>query len=76
MTVLETTIAKIQHMPEALVQEVNDFVDFLLTRSDPARWQKWQQFSEAAALAEAGLSDYLSNLQEYEERLARGEVKW
>ena len=76
MTVHEMTIAKIQQMPEALVQEVHDFADFLLTRSDHARWQMWQQFSESVALAESDLPDYLPNLEEYEERLARGEVKW
>jgi hypothetical protein len=76
MTVYEMTIAKIQQMPESLIQEVHDFVDLLLTRSDRARWQMWQQFSESLALAEADLPDYLPNLQEYEERLARGEVQW
>ena len=76
MTVYEMTIAKIQRMPESLVQEVHDFVDFLMTRSDRARWQMWQQFSESLELAEADMPDYLSNLEAYEEQLARGEVKW
>jgi hypothetical protein len=76
MTVYEMTVAKIERLPEALVEEVYDFVEFLLTRSDPARWQQWQRYSEAVTLAETGLSDYLPQLQEYEEQLARGEVKW
>lgn len=76
MTVYEATIAKIQQMPEPLVQEVQDYVDFLLTRSDSARWQAVQHLSEAMSLTESDLSDYLPNLEDYEERLARGEVKW
>jgi hypothetical protein len=76
MTVYEMTIAKIQRVLESVVQEVHDFVDILLTRSDPARWQKWQQFSESVVRAEADMPDYLPNLQEYEEQLARSEAKW
>lgn len=76
MTVYEATIAKIQQMPEPLVQEVQDYVDFLLTRNDSTRWQAVQQLSEAMTLTESDLLDYLPNLEDYEERLARGEVKW
>ncbi len=32
--------------------------------------------AEAMKNAEAGLSDYLSNLEDYENRLANGEIKW
>ena len=76
MTVYEATIAKIQQMPEPLVQEVQDYVDFLLTRNDSARWQAVQHLSEAMTLTESDLSDYLPNLEDYEERLARGAMKW
>ena len=76
MTAYETTIAKLQLMPEPLVREVNDYVDFLLTRSDSARWQAVQHLSEARTLTESDLSDYLANLEDYEDKLARGEVKW
>jgi hypothetical protein len=30
----------------------------------------------AIEIAESDFSDYLSNLEEYENRLARGEIKW
>ncbi len=76
MTVYDTTIAKIRQLPESLIQEVSDFVDFLLLRQDSIRWQLWNQFAEALALSEAGFSDYLSNLEDYENRLARGEIQW
>ena len=76
MTVQEDTISKIQRLPEPLVLEVRNFVEFLLLRDDAARWQAWQQFTETQSLAESDMPDYLSNLEDYEERLARGEIKW
>lgn len=69
MSVYDKTISKIRQLPEPLIQEVNDFIDFLLMKSDSTR-------AEASELAESDFSDYLSNLEEYEERLARGEIKW
>ncbi len=56
-------VVKLRKLPKPLVHEVNDFVDFLLARHD-------------AMLAESDFSDYLPNLEDYEERLARGEIKW
>lgn len=69
MSVYDKTISKIRQLPEPLVQEVNNFIDFLLMKSDSTR-------AEALELAESDFSDYLLNLEEYEERLARGEIKW
>lgn len=76
MTAHDVTIAKVRQLPEPLVQEVNDFVDFLLVKRDSARWQLWTQFNEALEVAESGLSDYLANLEAYENCLARGEIQW
>ncbi len=76
MTVYDATMTKIRQLPEPLVEEVNDFVDFLLLRQDSARWQLWNQFTETLDLTEAGFSDYLPNLEDYEDRLARGEIQW
>ena len=72
----DITIAKIQHLPESLVQEVSDFIDFLLVKHDKARWQLWTHFAEASKIAESDSADYLSNLEDYENRLARGEIQW
>ena len=55
MSIHEATIAKIQQLPEPLVQEVYDFAEFLLLRSDQGRWHAWQDFHEAAELGAAGL---------------------
>ena len=76
MTVHDITMAKIRQLPESLVQEVNDFVDFLLMRRDSIRWQLWRQFAEALEIAESDFPDYLLNLEDYENRLARGGIRW
>ena len=76
MTAHDMTIAKIQQLPESLAQEVSDFIDFLLMKHDRERWQLWVHFSEALEMAESEFADYLSNLEDYEERLARGEIRW
>lgn len=76
MSVYDETISKIRQLPEPLVQEVNDFVDFLLIKRNSDRAELWTQITEALKIAESDFSDYLENLEEYEERLARGEIQW
>ena len=76
MTVHDETIAKIQQLPEPLVREVSDFVDFLLMKNNKERRQLWMRLAGASEMAESDFADYLSNLQDYEDRLARGELRW
>ena len=76
MTIYENTIAKIQQLPEPLLQEVSDFIDFLLVKHNQTRWELWTHFHEALNLADSDFSDYLQNLETYEERLARGDIRW
>lgn len=76
MSVYDETISKIRQLPEPLAQEVNDFVDFLLIKSDSTRLALWTQFTESITIAESDFSEYLKNLEEYEERLALGEIQW
>jgi hypothetical protein len=76
MTVYERTVAKMQQLPEPLLQEVSNFVDFLLVRQDQTQWELWNHFREALDLAESDFSDYLPNLETYEEDLARGDIRW
>ena len=71
---LAETIHKIQQLPEPLIKEVNDFIDFIFVKQDNKRWQQWNHFNEALDLSESYFSDYLTNLESYEERLARGEI--
>lgn len=76
MTVYDLTIEKTHQLPEPMVQEVSDFVDFLLVKRDNARWQWWTHFSESMEVSESDFTDYLPNLEDYEDRLARGEIIW
>jgi len=76
MGLRETAMMKIRELPDALVEEVNDFVDFLLTRRGSRRWNLWREFAESVRPIESDFGDYLGNLQDYENRLARGEIRW
>ncbi len=76
MSTKELVVEKIQHLPDSFAEELNDFVDFLVIRQDRTRWQLWQQFAESSQIAESDFSDYLINLEQYENRLAQGEIKW
>lgn len=80
----DETIAKIRQLPDFLVQEVNDFVDFLLIKHRNSSGSETlcrsaassTQFAESLEIAESDFSSYLSNLEDYEELLARGEIQW
>ena len=76
MSIYDATIARIQQLPEPLVQRVQDYVDLLLKRDESGGWRAAKHLSEAVGLTESDVSDYPGNLEDYEERLARGEVKW
>ena len=76
MTIHEQSMSKIQQLPESLAQEVSDFIDFLLVKQDQTRWELWTHFNETLALADADFTDYLQNLEAYEERLADGGIRW
>jgi hypothetical protein len=76
MNLQNKTIAQIRQMPDDLIQEVSDFIDFLVMKHEGNNWESWLQFSESLNIAESDFSDYLSNLEDYEERLANREIKW
>lgn len=76
MSIKDAIMDKIQQLPDSFAEEVSDFIDFLLMKRDSTRWQLWQQFADSLEIAESDFSDYLSNLEDYEDRLAHGEVKW
>jgi hypothetical protein len=76
MFVHESAIIKLKQLPEPLAQEVSDFIDFLLMKRNKARWELLGHFNEALDFSESDFSDYLDNLEEYEERLAHGEISW
>lgn len=76
MNLQDKAIGKIRQMPESLIQEVSDFIDFLLMKHSSKNWESWLQFSESLEIVESDFSEYLSNLEDYEERLVRGEIQW
>ncbi|MFM6152227.1 MAG: hypothetical protein ACKO3K_18040 [Cuspidothrix sp.] len=76
MNIQDKTIAQLRQMPDALVQEVSDFIDFLIMKHGSNNWELWLQFSESLDIVESDFSNYLSNLEDYEQRLANGEIKW
>lgn len=73
MTIREVTIAKLQKLPEPLLQQVNDFIDFLTFKQgkisansqpqeDVARvWQRW---FESVDYLEITPSDPISDYQQ------------
>jgi hypothetical protein len=75
MNIQTQTISKIGQMPEALVQEVNDYIDFLLWRDRDSRSISTTSL-DSTEIVESDFADYLSNLEEYETRLSNGEIKW
>ncbi len=66
-TTYTETITKIQHLPLALVQEVDEFINWLLLMQTV--YQEMKQTSD-------DMPDYLKNLEDYEEQLAKGEFQW
>ena len=75
---VNTTTIKLRQLPMPLVEEEAspNFIDFLILKKNNQHWQAWTQFTESLSLAESKFSDYLSNLEAYEERLAKGEIQW
>lgn len=76
MNIKEETIKKLNQLPDKLVPEVSILLNFLLTENNSEKWQIWEEFQESLEIAELDFPDYLSNLEDYEERLARGEIQW
>ncbi len=76
MTVRESTVSKIQQLPESLLLEVNDFIDFVLMKQSRSQKEEWIRNHESQNLSESDLSTYLRDLEQYEDRLARGEIQW
>jgi Protein of unknown function (DUF2281) len=76
MNIHNQTIAKINQMPESLVKEVSDYIDFLLWKRANSDSSAWLHSKESMEIVESDFSDYLSNLEDYENRLALGEIKW
>ena len=58
MTVYEHTVAKIQRLPEPLLQEVSDFIDFLLVKQDRTQRELWPRFRETLDVVDRAQSGH------------------
>lgn len=68
---IEQITDELRDLSPAMLARVRDFVRRLHGKSDSKPSNEIH-----AELAEEGMSDYLTGLQDYEERLARGEIRW
>ncbi len=68
---MTTLTEKLAQLPPNLVQEVDDFVDFLVAKHHPFATHHNEQ-----SLAELGMESYLANLEQYENLLAEGKIQW
>jgi len=57
MNLQNKTIAQIRQIPNDLIQEVSDFIDFLVMKHGGNNWELWLQFSESLNIAESDFSD-------------------
>jgi hypothetical protein len=73
MTIRETTIAKLQQLPESLLQQVNDFIDLLTDRqiqstaidnSDDQLSEAWTRWFEAVDRLEITPTESVNNYQQ------------
>ncbi|MEH2297944.1 MAG: DUF2281 domain-containing protein [Nostoc sp.] len=75
MTIRETAIAKLQQLPEPLLQEINDFIDFILHEHQPSTVNpqpetnlsgEWAEWFEVVDGLEVSPTEPIS---EYQQRL-------
>jgi len=73
MTIRETTIAKLQQLSEPLLQEVTDFIDFVIhkhqvkitdSQPDETLVEAWSQWFEAVDSLDVAPSEPVSNYQQ------------
>jgi hypothetical protein len=72
MDIYTNTISKISTLPQNLLEEVNDFIDFLSGRYGNGGIST----NNNPDMYELNMSDYLKNLTDYENLLANGKIKW
>jgi len=70
MDLTTKTIQKIIILPNHLLDEVNDFIDFLIKKHDI------DHFQIEDCLVEQDMGEYLENLNNYEDMLQQGKIQW
>jgi hypothetical protein len=69
MTIHEETLS------EAMVSNINDFIDFILLKKDHKKQEILLFLSESINLLKLDFSDYLANLESYEDSCLRGKIQ-
>jgi hypothetical protein len=64
------TISKINSLPQNLLNEVNDFIDFLFEKHNVSI------SNVDLNLSEIDITQYRENLEAYETLLAEGKISW
>ncbi|MDI6736382.1 MAG: hypothetical protein QME42_09380 [bacterium] len=76
MLVKEHIIEKVHVLPDNILREVDDFIDFLEIKRKKEENQ-WGWLSGGIdKIEESDFKDYLDGLTSYEDMLAKGEVRW
>ncbi len=68
-------IEKIRTLPEDILIEINDFIDFLEIKRNLTR-DEWECLKSRRKAEESDFRDYLEALRNYEDILANGKIKW
>ena len=74
MTAKEYMIQKVKMLPDEMVRELRDFLDFLESRREKNEWKWLAQGSEKAVHDD--FSDYQTGIESYEDMLEKGKIKW
>lgn len=76
MVTKEHIIEKVKVLPNDILIEVDDFIDFLQRKKSNVKYDWNWLSSEGNRVEDSGMSDYLDGLTKYEEMLAKKEILW
>lgn len=76
MLVKEQVIEKVRFLPDGILKEVDDFIDFLEIKRKKGETE-WAWLSRGVdKIEESDFKNYLDGLTIYEDMLAKGEIIW
>lgn len=78
MLTKERIIEKVRALPESVLKEVNDFIDFLEIKRKKGEneWAWLARDTDKIKIEESDFKGYLDELKSYEDMLAKGKIKW
>lgn len=76
MLTKERVIEKVRALPENILKEVNDFIDFLEIKRKKGK-NEWTWLArDTDKIEESDFKSYSDELRSYEDMLAKGKIKW